>query len=370
MKRIFIAYLVIFLCNSNATNLHAQNVWPGDANNNGIVNGVDFLYISTAYKASGEERTTATTDWVPQALPSLWSGNFPSGLNYAYADADGNGEIDEDDLEVVEENYGLTHGTIIPDNYSTGNAGSGPQVKLEIQNTDVKFGDEVEVKIMMGDAGTPFNDFYGVNMKLSYNTEITDEDEEWDFKFLDNNWLDPNDDLDLEHLIVNDETSGTAEIAFARNNQTPITGFGEVASFFIIIEDYVVGRAEIDTLEIVIDSILTINENLTSTITAPDTLSFEVTRKTSNIASQIIKDNINFYPNPASNSTSIRTPKNMELESIELRNTLGNLIPIITTYPNREKVLVSWNKIPTGMYFLSLQTKENLITKPLQINNY
>ncbi len=369
MRLIYITYLVILLCNSNIFNLHAQNVWPGDANNNGIVDGVDFLYISTAYRATGEERNSSTTDWVPQALPSLWSGSFPNGLNYAYADADGNGEIDEDDLEVVEDNYGETHGTVVPDVYSNGIAGMNPQVKLEIQSSDVKFGDEVEVKIIMGDSNLPFNDFYGVNMKISYDTEITDDDEEWEFEFEDNNWLDPTNSFKLEHLVVNDESTGTAEIAFALNNQTPVTGFGEVGSFFIIIEDYVVGRAELDTIQIVIDSIFTINENLITSMTVPDTISFEVSRESTNSTSIANEKDFSVFPNPASNSTKIRFSRNLEVETVTMKNTIGIDIPIFVTYSNLREVLVSWeSSIPAGMYFISLQTEKNLFTKPLQIN--
>lgn len=343
-------------------------MWPGDVNNNGIVNGVDFLYVSTAIGAQGEERTNPTDDWVEQDLPTPWSQNFSNGLNYAYADTDGNGEIDEDDLEVIEENFGLTHGTLTPDNYSNGSGGTTPQVILELQSSDIKYGDEVEVKILMGDSNNPFVDFYGATMKMSYTEDLTDNDEEWEFDFEDNNWLDPSNSLNLEPLIINDENSATAEIAFARNNQTPISGFGEVGSFFIIIEDYVVGRAEKDTFNIVIDSILVVNETFAPTMTIPDTLSFEVTRATSSTSAHKSNENISIFPNPASYSTTIQFHENMEIELVELTNTLGKHIPINATYPNRGEILVRWQStLPKGLYFLSLRSANTMKSLHLQI---
>ncbi len=73
--------------------LSAQEVWPGDANNNGIANAVDALYIGVAYGTEGPERDDATTDWEAQPF-ELWGAAFPDGTNYGYADADGDGEID------------------------------------------------------------------------------------------------------------------------------------------------------------------------------------------------------------------------------------------------------------------------------------
>ncbi|MFM9949281.1 MAG: hypothetical protein ACKV1O_15180, partial [Saprospiraceae bacterium] len=72
----------------------AQTLHPGDADDNGEVNQYDLLYIGYAYGTVGPMRLEDDTEFSPQAIPLLWTQTFPNGLNYAYADANGNGVVD------------------------------------------------------------------------------------------------------------------------------------------------------------------------------------------------------------------------------------------------------------------------------------
>ncbi len=83
-----------------------QSVWPGDFNNDGIVDNLDVLYWGLAEGFTGPTRPNATTDWVAQGCPE-WADTI-QGVNAKHQDADGNGIVDEDDLAVVLENYGKT----------------------------------------------------------------------------------------------------------------------------------------------------------------------------------------------------------------------------------------------------------------------
>ena len=79
--------------------ISAQNIWPGDINNNGVVNGIDLLYLGVAFDEEGPLRPDAGTSWQAHPMGDSWGQNFPNGMNYAFADADGNGIVNEADLQ-------------------------------------------------------------------------------------------------------------------------------------------------------------------------------------------------------------------------------------------------------------------------------
>ncbi len=84
-------------------------VWSGDTDNNGIVNYLDAVNI---FRSVGEKGSKRNDFWEWQAHKSLpWNKSFSSGLNFKYADADGDGEIrDSSDLALLMHNEFKTHG--------------------------------------------------------------------------------------------------------------------------------------------------------------------------------------------------------------------------------------------------------------------
>jgi len=94
-------------------------VWPGDFDNDGHVTATDVLYWGYA---EGETdvafaRNNPTTNWVGQDAPE-WNIGV-SGVNTKHQDADGNGTIDILDLQVLEQNFGLTHSNGLPLEYDS-----------------------------------------------------------------------------------------------------------------------------------------------------------------------------------------------------------------------------------------------------------
>ncbi len=92
------------------------NVWPGDANNDGIVNHLDFATVSyylglgpNTKQMRSFKREPASTLWAPQPVIA-WDTAAAT-----YADCDGNGEVNMIDNLVISYNYDKQHpvGSII-----------------------------------------------------------------------------------------------------------------------------------------------------------------------------------------------------------------------------------------------------------------
>lgn len=90
-------------------------VWPGDTNNDGVVNQVDVLPIGLSWGLTGPPRPGASIAWIGQpATP--WTPE-----NATYTDANGDGTVDQADVLPIGLNWGKTHTLMsAPDDVATG----------------------------------------------------------------------------------------------------------------------------------------------------------------------------------------------------------------------------------------------------------
>ncbi|MEM1217482.1 MAG: T9SS type A sorting domain-containing protein [Bacteroidota bacterium] len=79
-------------------------VWPGDTNNDGIVEYDDLLPIGTALQASGPPRNDLQL-WNPYTA-APWDFTLPSGTNVKHVDANGDGSVQSDDRALIDFHYG------------------------------------------------------------------------------------------------------------------------------------------------------------------------------------------------------------------------------------------------------------------------
>jgi hypothetical protein len=81
----------------------AVSVWPGDMNNDGVVDKKDIIPIALHWKQTGPARENASLAW--KAQPALaWDVE-----GAVYADGGGDGRVDATDILAVGANWGKTH---------------------------------------------------------------------------------------------------------------------------------------------------------------------------------------------------------------------------------------------------------------------
>lgn len=83
--------------------LSLDRVYPGDTNNDGIVDEYDILLIAVHFLIAGQSRSLKTFAFSPQRA-ILWD-SIPA----TYADANGDGLVDEKDIVGIGVNWGKTH---------------------------------------------------------------------------------------------------------------------------------------------------------------------------------------------------------------------------------------------------------------------
>jgi len=92
----------IIPCFRDAMELYTP-VLPGDFNNDNIVTVTDVMYMRQAQGNEGLPRPDSTIDYMPQ--PALDWNVEVYGVNGKHQDGNGDGIVDEDDLEALRQNY-------------------------------------------------------------------------------------------------------------------------------------------------------------------------------------------------------------------------------------------------------------------------
>ncbi len=79
-------------------------VWPGDINRDGIVNQCDILPFGSGWAATGPSRD-GFVNWAPQTAAG-WGQVAGLGYDLKHLDANGNGEVEQYDAQVIRDFYG------------------------------------------------------------------------------------------------------------------------------------------------------------------------------------------------------------------------------------------------------------------------
>ena len=143
-------------------------VWPGDADNNGIVNNLDLLHLYPYINLTGNKRHKLSQSWSPQKGED-WEKNTLQDINLKHLDCNGNGIINSKDIATLKEN-------LLSSNYTyTTWGGSNSKGNLltfgEVSDSLVaeeRF--EVEMKLAVSDTVT----LSGLGYTVEYDSTLLD----------------------------------------------------------------------------------------------------------------------------------------------------------------------------------------------------
>jgi len=258
-----------------------DKLWPGDANNSGVTNCVDLLYIGVGYNENGPSRPNATTLWQEQDINTLWPEYYlDNTTNYAYGDCNGDGVINDNDVNMaIKANYYLQHTSnniiVDADGFEPSSATS-PILEINPDVTTVSEGDEVKIELNLGDANLPIDDFYGVAMVVSYDRPYIDMSAPVQFVRELNSFADPL-NSDAINTVFTDTLNRQFDFAFVRTTrQNAASGHGTLGTFSFIIDDDVIAPLIIDTVTIKVDSVRLIDKDLNSIPVNFESASFKV----------------------------------------------------------------------------------------------
>lgn len=359
MKYLF-SYLLFWLAAAAALKGQPLQVWPGDANNNGIVNNVDLLQIGLAYNNFGPERATPSSIW--QAHPATpWSLVAGNGVNMAYTDANGDGLVHYYyDAFPVYVHYGLTHGAVTPDPYPAGVPGVDAPLFFDTFNSPIQvFGGAVlHLPLVLGTPSIPAEDLYGLAFSLHVDPAFIDVDDVT-VNLDPTSWANPDNDRVYATYPVSDTR---LDVGWVRTDHNERSGSGAVGIVSFIIIDDVVSLEE--NFQIRIDSIHYIDRFGNTTAVAGDTL--QITLLPDALTSTSRPDTWNpprAWPNPAHDRLELRAASTIRVA------TLSDALGRVAARLEPGKPWIEWPlpALPPGIYWLDLATDNQVFRQKIVI---
>ncbi len=368
MKNFFLTSIicVFFLAISNP--ILAQ-VWPGDANNNGEVNNFDLLYLGYAFGQQGAVRSGASTNWLAQTAAPGWGVVFPPNqLDISYADCDGNGIVDLQDILVLNQNYHFTN-TVTPDPLLQGTAGLDPTVQIKRTTTDTLTPGNLEFfEIHLGP--NHINNFYGISFTISYDTAYVDSVVN---VFPAIGWITSAQgavvQMSQDYLKSNAANGkhGRLDISYSRTNGVPVFGSGIIGLFSIIMEENVSGKMgglpvnfEFEVLDIrMVGPTLDLQPTVSSIS--------EFTIMTNNVAPIIEESNLLIYPNPAHEYCTVYS-EHKAINRLEVIDLNGRLVQTLLP-SDKHQFKIQLYDLPKGIYVLKFSTPTGIIIKKLMVSD-
>ncbi len=329
-------------------------VWPGDADNDGVVDNNDVLAIGLAFGSLGPVRSDTSTNFAPKPaidFASIPNSTFSDGTNFRHADSDGDGVVDAFDLRAISKNYGKTIFNSFEDN-DFGNYTNGDvRVFLEILEDSVPVGSSVSYKILVEENGQPVQNMYGIAFSLEYDPALVDSGSA-SISYATTDIGSPADLLELSKDLYGQEE---IQSGITRTDQTDAQIVSEVGTVSFVMEDNLAQKDGVISqyLYLRINNVLLIDaaENEIQTRGSIDSvLVYEVVSSSPILPIKKGQARINIYPNPTNGSVIVSATEPIETYSII--DPLGRQWLSHTFQKPIMKTSLDLIELPSGVYYL------------------
>lgn len=346
--RSLIALFLLGCCTAVA----AQDlVLPGDANNTGLVNNIDIVYTGFAFGAVGPARVQEDASAEPQVVSEQWALSFPGQINYALADANGNGLVEWQDLVTVFQNYGSTFPPVIADPFPDTTMGVVADLQWKsnlISGTSVP-GSQVSIPLFWEDFSEP-TEVNGLAFSVAFDGDVIEDIFfEWAPSALnaDSSWY-------SQQIRTNDGTA-RLEIAATRLGHDPIAGLNLLGYLNIIIEDDLIGLllTPEDSIRtsVKVEKIFGVGREFAILPIGDDSLGLTIRHP--DWREPPPGNGLYLYPNPTHDWAMIET--GMEIEEVIVYDQLGRQLLRDSTVSGREYRLALSDQ-PPGWLLIAVRT--------------
>ncbi|MBN4052011.1 tandem-95 repeat protein [Cytophagaceae bacterium AH-315-L13] len=288
-------------CNGNSTatigtdSVSCGDVWPGDANNNGVCNNFDLFKIGLSMKHTGPPRDSVDINWFGHYADE-WPFDSEAGVNEKYVDCNGDGKISGKDAVAITTNFGLTHSKAPSSKF---NNPANPDLYFEILSGDIAPGTTVEVAIILGRDTVSL---YGIAFDIQLDLGLI-ENASLKINY-DNSWLAVQDTGFLT-LVHTDFSSGIVYGACVRTDQDSALNYGEIARLQFVVDSSITDTIDLN-LELINSGGVMVNGDSTVFYHSEESDTSVTINPGTGIGNSLINvTDFNIYPNPYTNETSI-----------------------------------------------------------------
>jgi hypothetical protein len=340
-----------------------DTVWPGDADNNKLVDNLDLLTIGLGYDSIGPARTVQGNVWQGDEATD-WAQDFTVFLptvNYVHADCDGNGTINADDTAAIALNFGDTHAKTnnLPAPWINGIPGLG----LSFTQDTLMNNDTLTVNIILGSSTTPVNNIYGLAFTFNYDPLVIDSNYSV-FTFIPS-WLGTS--ANSININRNFTSSGQVKASITGIDHISRSGNGQIATFRgVVTTDNINGKTYSYYH----------NLNYISNVTAIDKYGNPI-QLNEGIDSNYVGFFVNgikplsaptvvaVYPNPA--ATLVKISADADITEISITDMLGETVQTMNV-SNKKAEVLNISQLTSGVYIVHVSSAGGSATAKLIVN--
>jgi YD repeat-containing protein len=351
-------------------------VWPGDTNNDGVVDVGDLLPIGLAMGSSGTPRLTAA--------PSGWSAQYGedwyadlNGLNLKYIDANGDQVISSLDTQVVMANLGLQHRLRAEQQAFT-------TFELSLSGPlNAEPGDHILLDIVAGNNVVIVEDVFGFRFSFDYDANSVDP-ASVNVEFDEGSWMSY--DSPILSLTNNRQAEGTINTALTRTSSEGISGFGKIGTLGVVIVEDVFGfRGEYEgpISETAGDITTTISSgdngqamNAAGHLNAVRVNPYQLTikkRPATEVgefdpveANAYLDGKLLAYPNPTDGQLTVHLNGQQQFSALQLIDLTGRVVRSEQGLNTNHREL-SLVDLANGIYTLTITTEDGVVNRKIEV---
>ena len=314
------------------------DVWPGDANSDGIADNLDVLELGLHYQQTGSGRVTASNNWQPYFADN-WVGTITNGKNMNHSDCSGDGTINDDDTLAIYNNYGLTH-TFKPAQTNTVNS----QLSIVPDQAMVAKGTWGTASIFLGDATTSINSINGIAFTVDFDNTLIESNSIYiEYQ---NSFMDASQNLYFRKLDFANSKLFTASTHTVSNNAN---GFGKIATLHYQI------LSSLASDQVLNIGLSQANQSDASGVISPltsGTGTLMAIGASVGIKETSINGNVFISPNPTNGLLNVNFSSLLQNTKIELYNSIGALV--LTEAMSNKNNAINMSNFSSGIYFMKV----------------
>lgn len=275
---------------SVAVNTACSDVWPGDANSDGIVDNTDVFEIGLAYNNTGAPRVPASITYFSHHATN-WAGLVSSGKNQCHADCNGDGTVNNGDTLAIFNNFSLTHA------FKSSGSSSSDDIQIDKSKVyaDVGMWNKVDIY-----ASSQMTSLYGVCFDLDFDYTLIEPNAA--YLVYTSSFLNASDqNVDFKKMIF---SNGKLYTATVRTDKSTVNGSGKLAEFWFKVKE---GITEGTDLHIGITNAKKTDKISNSNLTSSGTV-LKVTANVTGLGeATALANQVRMYPNPTAGKLTLQS---------------------------------------------------------------
>lgn len=316
------------------------DVWPGDANSDGIVSTQDALELLLHASSTGAPRANITNAYAAQ-FANNWSGTISNGKNKCHADCNGDGVVDANDTLAIFTNFNMAHA------FKPGAESSTESISL--QNQVLEIGRWNSIPVLLGNTGNNVQSL-GVDFELSFEQSKIVPDSVW-LEYTNSAYTNNSQNLFLRKT---DFVNGKLYAAIGRTDGNNVSIGGQIASLHVKLSNTL---QEGSTLNISVSNAGKVIADRTFSSLSGDSKSFVTTTvNISGIAETSPANSWQLFPIPANDVVYL---KNIQQKAADyfIYDLTGRLAQKGKVSGNHTSIDI--RTLPKGMYCLQVVSEQS-----------